>query len=166
MIAVYSWGQKFLFSKVLSMKVTFPKNIKKWFLSGFTLNIGPFNISVLQLLLVASWVWLAVVAFNAWQRAWSKAVWIVFAVIILIFVLFVTFFKVSEMNIVQLIAKKFRENFFDVTKKFQSNNEKMDPIEIALKEWRLSDDKKQVIEQKKEPEIEEIIEKIKDDDLL
>ena len=148
------------------MKVTFPKNIKKWFLSGFTLSIWPFNISVIQLLLVAAWVWLAVVAFNAWQKAWSKWVWVVFAIIILILVLFVTFFKVSEMNILQFTAKKIRENFFDVTKKFQSNSEKMDPVEIVLKEWKISEDKKQVIEQKKEPEMEEIIEKIKDDDLV
>lgn len=148
------------------MKVTFPKNIKKWLLSGFTLNIWPFNISVVQLLLVAMWVWLAVVAFNAWQKAWSKWAWVVFAIIILVLVLFVTFFKVSEMNILQFAAKKVKENFFDVTKKFQSNSEKMDPIEIVLKEWKLSDDKKQVIEQKKEPEMEEIIEKIKDNDLV
>ncbi len=148
------------------MKVTFPKNIKKWFLSGFTLSIWPFNISVIQLLFVAAWVWLAVVAFNAWQKAWSKWAWVVFAIIILILVLFVTFFKVSEMNILQFTAKKIRENFFDVTKKFQSNSEKMDPVEIVLKEWKISEDKKQVIEQKKEPEMEEIIEKIKDDDLV
>jgi len=148
------------------MKVTFPKNIKKWFLSGFTLNIWPFNISVLQLLLVAMGVWLAMVAFNTAQQAWSKTAWIFFAVLILIFVGFVTFFKVSEMNIVQLLAKKIKENFFDVTKKFQSNNEKMNPVEIALKEWKISDDKKQIIEQKQEPEVEEIIEKIKDDDLV
>ena len=88
------------------MKVTFPKNIKKWFLSWFALNIWPFNISIIQLLLVAMWVWLAMVAFNAAQKAGSKAVWIFLAIIILLFVGFVTFFKVSEMNIVQLIAKK------------------------------------------------------------
>jgi hypothetical protein len=70
------------------------------------------------------------------------------------------------MNILQFTAKKIRENFFDVTKKFQSNSEKMDPVEIVLKEWKISEDKKQVIEQKKEPEMEEIIEKIKDDDLV
>ena len=148
------------------MKVTFPKNIKKWFLSGFTLNIWPFNISVIQLLLVAMWVGLSVVAYNAWQKAWSKWAWAVFAIIILILVLFVTFFKVSEMNILQFTAKKIRENFFDVTKKFQSNSEKMDPVEITLKEWKINDDKKQVIEQKKEPEIDEIIENIKNDELV
>jgi hypothetical protein len=59
---------------------------------------------------------------------------VVFAIIVLILVLFVTFFKVSEMNILQFASKKIRENFFDVTKKYQSNSEKMDPVEIALKE--------------------------------
>ena len=148
------------------MKVTFPKNIKKWFLSWFSLQIWPFSVSVLQLLLVAAGVWLAVVAFNAWQRAGSKAAWTAFAVIILIFVLFVTFFKVSEMNVVQLLAKKIRENFFDVTKKFQSNNEKIDPVKISLKEWEVQETKQQVVEQKKEPEVDEIITNIKDTELI
>ena len=148
------------------MKVTFPKNIRKWFLSWFSIPIWPFSISVLQLLLVAAWVGLAMVAFNAWQKAWSKAAGIFFAVIILIFVGFVTFFKVSEMNIVQLLAKKIRENFFDVTKKFQSNNEKMDPVKISLKEWEIQEVKQQVVEQKKEPEVDEIIKNIKDTELV
>lgn len=148
------------------MKVTFPKNIRKWFLSWFSIPIWPFSISVLQLLLVAAWVGLAMVAFNAWQKAWSKAAGIFFAVIILIFVGFVTFFKVSEMNIVQLLAKKIRENFFDVTKKFQSNNEKLDPVKISLKEWEIQEAKQQVVEQKKEPEVDEIIKNIKDTELV
>jgi len=148
------------------MKVTFPKNIKKWFLSGFSIPIWPFSISVVQLLLVAMWVWLAMVAFNAGQKAWSKAVWIFFAVVIIIIVLFVTFFKVSEMNIVQLVAKKLRENFFDVTKKFQSNNEKIDPVKVSLKEWEIQEAKQQVVEQKQEPEVDEIIKNIKDTELV
>ena len=150
------------------MKVTFPKNIKKWFLSGFSFNIWPFNISILQLIIVAIWAWLSMAVFNAWQRAWSKAAGTAFAVILFIIVIFVTFFKVSEMNIIQFSAKKIRENFFDVTKKFQSNVEKLDPIDISLKEWEVQAQqaKKQVVEQKKEPEIEEIFEKIKNDDLV
>lgn len=148
------------------MKVTFPKNIKKWFLAGFSLSIWPFNISIIQLLLVAMWIWLALVAFNAWQKAWSKSVWIFFAVIILIFVFFVTFFKISEMNIIQFIAKKIKENFFDVTKKFQSNNEKIDPVKISLKEGEIQEAKQQLVEQKQEPEVEEIIKNIKDTELV
>ena len=150
------------------MKVTFPKNIKKWFLSGFSFSIWPFNVSIIQLILVAMWAWLAMVAFNAWQKAWSKAAWTAFAVIILVTVIFVTFFKISEMNIIQFSAKKIKENFFDVTKKFQSNAEKLDPIDISLKEWEIQwkDAKKQVVEQKKEPEVEEIFESIKNDDLV
>lgn len=150
------------------MKVTFPKNIKKWFLSGLSFNIWPFNVSIIQLIVVAMWAGLAMAVYNAWQKSWSKAAWAIFAVIILVIVIFVTFFKVSEMNVIQFAAKKIRENFFDVTKKFQSNSEKLDWIEIALKEWKIQDQqaKKQVIEQKKEPEVEEIFEKIKNDELV
>ena len=148
------------------MKVTFPKNIKKGFLSWFSIPIWPFTISVLQLLLVAMWVGLAMVAFNSAQKAWNKAVWIFFAIVIIIFVGFVTFFKVSEMNIIQLLAKKIRENFFDVTKKFQSNNEKLDPVKVSLKEWEIQEVKKQVVEQKQEPEVDEIIKKIEDTELI
>jgi hypothetical protein len=55
-----------------------------------------------------------------------------------------------------------------VTKKFQSNAEKLDPIDISLKEWEIQAQqaKKQVVEQKKEPEVEEIFEKIKNDELV
>ena len=151
------------------MIVTFPKNIKKWFFSGFTFNIWPFSVSVLQLVMVAMWVWLAMAAFNAGQKAWSKAAWLFFAALIMIFVIFVTFFKISEMNVVQILAKKIKENFFDVSKKYQSNSEKLDWIEIALKEGKVQQDQhasKQVVEQKKEPEVEEIFEKIKDDELV
>lgn len=150
------------------MKVTFPKNIRKWFLSGFSFNIWPFSVSIIQLIIVAMWVWLALAAFNAGQKAGSKVAWTVMAVIIVVIVLFVTFFKVSEMNVIQFTAKKIKENFFDVTKKFQSNSEKLDWIEVALKEWEIKDQqaKTQVVEQKKEPEVEEIFEKIKNDELV
>ena len=104
--------------------------------------------------------------FNAAQKAGSKAAGIVFAVIVLILVIFVTFFKVSEMNIVQLIAKKIRENFFDVTKKYQSNNEKLDPAQISLKKSKMGEIKQQVVEQKTEPEVEDIIKEIKDTELI
>ena len=112
------------------------------------------------------WVWMAMVAFNSAQKAWSKSAWIFFAVLILIFVWFVTFFKVSEMNIVQLVAKKIKENFFDVTRKFQSNNEKLDPVKISLKEWEIQEAKQQVVEQKQEPEVDEIIKNIEDTELV
>ena len=148
------------------MKVTFPKNIKKWFLSGFAISVWPISISIIQLLMVAMWIWLGVVAFNAASNAWSKALGIVLAIIILIIFIFVTFFKVSEMNIIQLVAKKIKENFFDVTKKYQTNAEKLDPIEIALKEWEIKENKQQVIEQKWEPNVDEIMEEIKNDELV
>jgi len=148
------------------MKVTFPKNIKKWFLSGFTIPVWPISVSVLQLVLVAIWIWLWVAAFNAASNAWSKALGIVLAIIILVLFIFVTFFKVSEMNVIQLFAKKIRENFFDVTKKYQTNAEKLDPIEITLKEWKIEESKKQVIEQKWEPDVDEIMKEIKNDELV
>ena len=70
------------------------------------------------------------------------------------------------MNILQLLAKKIRENFFDVTRKFQSNNEKIDPVKISLKEWEVQEAKQQVVEQKQEPEVDEIIKNIKDTELI
>lgn len=148
------------------MKVTFPKNIKKWFFSGFTIPVWPISVSVLQLVMVAVWIWLGVAAFNAANNAWSKGLWIVLAIIILVLFIFVAFFKVSEMNVIQLVAKMVKENFFDVTKKYQTNAEKLDPIEIALKEWEIKENKQQVIEQKWEPNVDEIMEEIKNDELV
>ena len=55
--------------------------------------------------------------------------------------------NISEMGLLAFIAKLFRNNFFDTTKKYQINYEKRDPTEVKLKEVH-SKEEKVVIENK------------------
>lgn len=129
------------------MKVTFPKNIKKWLLAGMTLNLGPISLSIIQLFIIAVGVGLALAVFQSVSKSWNSAAGIVFAIPVLIIFILIAFFKISEMNLLEYIAKLFRNKFFDTTKKFQNNFEKEDKMDILIKESRL-EDKKQKIEQK------------------
>jgi len=142
------------------MKVTFPKNIKKWILSGMTLNMGPVSLSIVQLFLVAVWVGLALAVFQAVSKSWSSAAGIVFAIPILIIFLLIAFFKISEMGLLQYIAKLFRNKFFDTTKKYQNNFERYDKTDILIKEFKQEDQKKK-IEQKESKLDDTILESIK-----
>jgi hypothetical protein len=44
----------------------------------------------------------------------------------------IAFFNVSELSLLAFIAKKIKDNFLDVQKKFQSNYTKIDPTEITI----------------------------------
>ena len=46
--------------------------------------------------------------------------------------MFIAFFNVSELNLLAFIAKKIKDNFLDVPKKFQVNYMKLDPTEITI----------------------------------
>lgn len=129
------------------MKAVYPKNIKKWFLSGMTFNIGPLTISVVQLFVLALWVALALVAFNGISKSGSKALWLLFAIIILILFLVIAFFKVSELSLLPYIAKLIRNGFFDARKKYQVNYEKKNPIDLIIEESKTKEEKR-TIEQK------------------
>lgn len=148
------------------MKVTFPKNIKKWLLAGMSLNIGPLSISIVQMFLLAMGVWLSLAVFNWVQKTAWKAAWFLFASVILIIFIVITFFKVSEMNLLQYLAKVVRNNFFDVQKKFQTNSEKLNKVDIILKESKIESNKTVVIEHKNAPETEKIMKEISETELI
>ncbi len=131
------------------MKVTFPKNIKKWILSWMSISVWPINVTVVQLLLVALWVGLALAIFSKLKdngTAWALIV----SVPILIIFIVLAFFKISEMWMLEYLAKIFRNKFFDVQKKFQVNYEKNSDTEIAIKEAKVVDTWTQTVEYKKE----------------
>jgi hypothetical protein len=44
----------------------------------------------------------------------------------------IAFFRVSELNLLAFIAKKIKDYFLDVPKRYQMNYEKLDPIEILI----------------------------------
>ncbi len=129
------------------MKVVYPKNIKRGLLAGMTFSIGPLNISIIQMFVLALWVALALAAFNAFWKSWSKVVGIFVAVVIIIITIVIAFFKVSELWLLAYLAKLIRNNFFDAKKKFQVNYEKNNPLDIMIQESK-DKEEKQIIEQK------------------
>lgn len=128
------------------MKVVYPKNIKRWLLSGMTFNIGPLTISVIQLFILALGVALALAAFNGVWKS-SKVLGIFLAIIIIIITIVITFFKVSELWLIAYVAKLLRNNFFDAKKKYQVNYEKKNPLDVMIQESKTKEEK-QVIETK------------------
>ncbi len=118
------------------MKVVYPKNIKKWLLSGMSFQVGPLNITVIQLFILAIWVAISLTLFNAASKSWSKAFGIIIALIVLVIFIIIAFFKVSELWLLAFIAKLLRNNLFDATKKYQNDYPRNDKIEIELKELK------------------------------
>ncbi|PJA49002.1 MAG: hypothetical protein CO170_00880 [candidate division SR1 bacterium CG_4_9_14_3_um_filter_40_9] len=128
------------------MKVVYPKNIKKGLLAGLTFQIGPINLSIIQLFLLAIGVAAAMGIFNAFKGG-SRGVGVILAIFVFIIFIVIAFFKISELGLIAFIAKMVRNNFFDTTKKFQINYEKRNPTEIKIKEAK-SEEEKAVIENK------------------
>lgn len=118
------------------MKVVFPKNIKKWLLSGMTLQIWPISITIVQLFIMAIGIALWLTIFNASSKSWSKAAGLFFAIIIILIFAVIAFFKVSELSLIPFLAKIIRNNFFDTTKKFQNNYSKVNKTDLKIKELK------------------------------
>jgi len=147
------------------MKAVYPKNIKKWILAWLTFQIGPISLSIIQLFLLAIWIAAAMATFNAFNKSWSKIIWIFFAALILIIFIVVAFFKISELGLIAFLSKLVRNNFFDTTKKYQINYEKSNRTEILVKEAKSQEEKK-VIEQKQGAYNQEKLENIRESQLI
>jgi len=124
------------------MRVVFPKHIKKGILAWMTFNIGPIQLSIVQLFILAIGIaaWLGI--FNAVSKSWSKILWLMLAIPIVLVFLAVAFFKMSELSLTAFIAKKVRNNFFDTPKKYQVNFEKINPTTIIIQKIKYKDTKK------------------------
>ncbi len=141
------------------MKVMFPQHIKKWFFSWVAFSVMWFSVSFIQLIVLAIWVIFSLWAFSTFNNSGEKWVWFVVAVIILAIFLIIAFFNVSELNLVAFIAKKVKDNFFDVQKKFQVNYSKNNPTEIIIekskqKKWKKRIEIKEELDISKLNEIE------------
>lgn len=116
----------------ISMKVMFPQHIKKWFFSGVAFSIMGFSISFIQLIILAIGVVFALWVFSTFSNADAKWPWFIFAIWIFIIFIIIAFFQVSELSLLAFIAKKIKDVFLDVQKKFQINYNKYDPTEIVI----------------------------------
>ena len=148
------------------MKVVYPKHIQKWMLAGMSFQIGPINLSIVQLFIVGVGVAAALGIFNAFSKSGGKAVGIILAIVILLLAIFIAFFKISEMWLLAFIAKMIRNNFFDTNKKYQVNYDKQDPMKIAIKESKSWDQKQTVFEHKDKSFSKEKLDKIENSGLL
>lgn len=126
-----------------------------------TFNIGPITLSIIQLFVVAIGAAAALGVFNAVQKAGSKAVAVIVALPVLGLFLMVAFFKVSELGMLAFIAKLARNNFFDTTRKFQTNYDRVNPFQILVKKIGMDNTEKKAFEQKEQMKIQQdLVEKI------
>ena len=123
---------KFYSHKVVFMKVMFPQHIKKGFFSWAAFSIMWFSISFVQLIILAVGVVFALWVFSTFSNSWAKWAGLVFAIIIFIIFLVIAFFQVSELSLLAFIAKKIKDTFLDVSKKFQVNYVRHNPTEITI----------------------------------
>ena len=148
------------------MKVVFPKNIQKWMLAGMTFSIWPINLSIIQLFVVGIGVAVATAIFNSFSKSWAKAIWALLAIFAFLLFVFIAFFKMSELGLIPFVAKLVRNLFFDTPRKFQSNYDKIDPLKVAIKRTKNSDQKQTVFEQKDKRYSKDKLDKINDSGLL
>lgn len=113
-------------------------------------NIGPLNIGILQLFLLAIGAGISLVAFNALAKDDAKLAGILVALLIFSIFVIIAFFKISELGLLGFISKMIRNNFFDVNKKFQNNYNKENKIEILIKETKEKAKKWEVIVKEKQ----------------
>ena len=135
-------------------------------LAGMSFQIGPVNLSIVQLFIVGVGVAAALWIFNTFAKSGGKAVGIILAIVILLLAIFIAFFKISEMWLLAFIAKMIRNNFFDTNKKYQVNYDKQDPMKIAIKESKSWDQKQTVFEHKDKAFSKEKLDKIENSGLL
>ena len=117
------------------MKVLFPRHIKKWFLSSMTFTIGPLTIGIVQLFILALWVAGSFAIANYLIKAGNhKIIAIAWAAPLTLIAFAIAFFEVSEMGLLEFLAKMARTHFFDTTTKYQVNVNKPDKIDLLIKE--------------------------------
>ena len=114
------------------MKVMFPQHIKKWLFSSVAFSLMGFSVTFVQLVILAIWVVFALGVFSTFSNADAKWPWLVIAIIIFLIFVVIAFFQVSELNLLAFIAKKIKDSFLDVQKKFQINYTKHDPTEVTI----------------------------------
>jgi len=142
------------------MKVMFPQHIKKWFFSGVAFSIMGFSISFIQLIILAIWIVFALWVFSTFSNSGAKWAWLICAIIIFIIFLIIAFFQISELNLLAFIAKKIKDVFLDVSKKFQINYVRHNPTEVTIakskqEKWKQRIEIKEWLDISKLNEIEE-----------
>lgn len=121
------------------MKIFIPRNISGWRFN-MSIQIWPASVSVFQLITLAIGLWISLWLFNTLFKNWvgKRAAGIIALPILLIFVT-IAFFKFSELTLLPFIAKMIKTYFLDVTKKYQINRTRPDPIAVSTARFKKTD---------------------------
>ncbi len=130
-------------------------------------QIWPLTVSLVQLVLIAVWTGVWLMIWNGVVKAGgSKVAASIPAGIVIFIFLFIAFFKVSELSLLPFIAKLRRNRFLDTNKKFQTNDVKIDPMQIMIKESHANYENTQT-QERKSLSVEDLTKKkLSSDDLL
>lgn len=91
-----------------------------------------FSVSFIQLIILAVGVVFALWVFSTFSNAGAKWTGLVVGVLVFLIFVVIAFFQVSELGLLAFIAKKIKDVFLDVDKKFQVNFTKFNPTEIMI----------------------------------
>jgi hypothetical protein len=130
------------------MKTFFPRHIDGGWLN-ISFQIGPFRVNMIQLLVVATGIAIALGLRNQMvKRGISKGVALVVVLPIIIIFIVIAFFKVSELSLIPFLAKMIQTNILEETKKYQGNIAPIDPAEIAFARSKLNEAETSKLDQK------------------
>ncbi len=129
-------------------KILFPRNIQKGIFASLTFNIGPFSVTLIQLLILAIGIAGFLGIFQlASSSGFGRVVAIIMALPILLIFIFIAFFKVSELSLIPFVAKYIRTYFLDSAEKFQVNFAKDSEVDLIIKKQKWKE-KKQTADKK------------------
>lgn len=142
------------------MKILFPRNIEKWFISWLNFTFWPFKISFVQLILLAIWAAWTLWLTNRLIQSWfNQVVAIVFSLPILVVFMIIAFFNISELWLIPFLCKMIRTHVLDVTKKYQQTFAKISFFDILISKRR-NKEKKEEIKKKTNAVNKELLEKM------
>lgn len=148
------------------MKVVFPKHIKKWIFASMSFQMWPINLNIIQIFILAVWIAAGFGMFNAVAKSAGKWAGAVIAIPIVIIFIVIAFFQVSEMWLLAFVWKFIRNNFLDVNRKFQTDFERFDPIELEIKRAHTNLNPEQVMEQKEKKMTKKTLDEIQNSGLI
>lgn len=109
--------------------------------------MGPFNVSLIQLFVLAIGVAGMLGVMNVLIKSgFSKVIAILFSLPILLIFAVIAFFKMSEMGIIAFAVKFIRTHFLDTVEKFQVNFPKMDEIKVLLLRSRQEEKQDEIVQ--------------------
>ena len=115
------------------MKVFVPRNIEKGWLN-MNFQIGPLSVSLIQLVILAGGIGCGLLAWNTViKTGGNKSIATILALLVMSPFLVIAFFKMSELTLLPFLSKLRRNRFLDTTKKTQTNDTKIDPLQVMIK---------------------------------